>query len=748
MKKVILPLLSGVILNATAPTQESVTKLYVATFKRAPDNAGLNYWVNDSKLELEAIATSFFDQPETQTAYPSSASNGDFINVIYNNLFNRTPDSKGFDYWLVELDKGSIGKSFFILAVVNGALDNDEKILQNKTAVGLVFASKKESNIDDAKNIMQDIDENPKTVSEALEKYDMTSTTQTSQKDTIPQNNGALVVTQSVNAEWNEGFCRNVTVTNTSSQDVIWNITAKIEGDIYTLWNANYTQDANTKVLTAKGVDWNSVAKANGGSSEFGYCANKVSTNGVISQNDSTQTDIGTENGNSNTTKPTNSSNSNFNADYAKVLGLSLEFYEAQRSDGPFPKVSWRKPAGLSDGSDVGKDLSGGWFDAGDGVKFNLPMAYSATILNWGIISFPNGYNKAGQGDYAKEQVKYALDYLMATYNEGSDASSPSDDSIYYQVGDVTADHNFWGPPEDMTMNRPTYTCNSSLKCAEVAGEMASAFASGSIVFASTNSSYSATLLDKAKKIYNFAKTYQGNNGYTATQGAYSSHSGYNDELAWSAIWLYMATKDNTYLNDAKSFISKTNDATYWAMNWDDVTNGAKVLLYANTKDTQYKNSLDKHFNHWFNGVGYTSGGLAFLDKWGSLRYSANSSFLALTYAQTLPSTEQSNLINFAKGQINYMLGDNPRDSSYVIGYGKNYPINPHHRASHNSVTHNINSPTNNEFLLKGALVGGPKSKDDFNYKDDRMDYVANEVATDYNAGFTGVLAGLLSVIE
>ena len=52
--------------NATQPNNTSVAKLYVATFDRAPDSAGLDYWVNLSGLSLEEIATSFFDQPETK----------------------------------------------------------------------------------------------------------------------------------------------------------------------------------------------------------------------------------------------------------------------------------------------------------------------------------------------------------------------------------------------------------------------------------------------------------------------------------------------------------------------------------------------------------------------------------------------------------------------------------------------------------------------------------------------------------
>ena len=44
--------------------------------------------------------------------------------------------------------------------------------------------------------------------------------------------------------------------------------------------------------------------------------------------------------------------------------------------------------------------------------------------------------------------------------------------------------------------------------------------------------------------------------------------------------------------------------------------------------------------------------------------------------------------------------------------------------------------------ILYGALVGGPGSNDE--YTDTRTDYIANEVATDYNAGWQGALAALI----
>ena len=46
----------------------------------------------------------------------------------------------------------------------------------------------------------------------------------------------------------------------------------------------------------------------------------------------------------------------------------------------------------MDDGCDVGHDLTGGWYDAGDFVKFNFPMAYSVTTLAWGMLSL--GFNQ------------------------------------------------------------------------------------------------------------------------------------------------------------------------------------------------------------------------------------------------------------------------------------------------------------------------------------------------------------------
>ncbi len=84
---------------------------------------------------------------------------------------------------------------------------------------------------------------------------------------------------------------------------------------------------------------------------------------------------------------------------FAEVLQKSLTFYDAQRS-GRLPddfRVRWRADSGLTDGSDVGRDLTGGFYDAGDHVKFGLPMAFSLTMLAWGGVEFADAYVETEQ---------------------------------------------------------------------------------------------------------------------------------------------------------------------------------------------------------------------------------------------------------------------------------------------------------------------------------------------------------------
>ncbi len=138
-KKILLSLLLlTAVLNAAAPTQEEIAKLYVATYNRAPDAGGLQYWV-DTGLTLKEIAKFFFDSSETQETYSLSSTTTDFVEAVYRNLFNREPDPDGLAYWVGVIDEGIITRSVFILYAIDTDDDYDASILNNKTEVSLAY---------------------------------------------------------------------------------------------------------------------------------------------------------------------------------------------------------------------------------------------------------------------------------------------------------------------------------------------------------------------------------------------------------------------------------------------------------------------------------------------------------------------------------------------------------------------------------------------------------------------------------
>jgi endoglucanase len=435
---------------------------------------------------------------------------------------------------------------------------------------------------------------------------------------------------------------------------------------------------------------------------------------------------------------------------YGEALQKSIWFYDAQRSGdlGADNRVSWRGDSALTDGRDVGLDLSGGFYDAGDHVKFGLPFSASMTMLAWGALEEPAAYQRSGQLAPLKANLRWGMDWLIKAH--------PQPQVLYGQVGNGNADHQWWGPAEVMPMARPSYKIDASCPGSDLAGESAAAMAASSLVFAD-DPAYASTLLTHAKQLYTFADQRRGKYSDCITDAAnfYRSWSGYVDELVWGAIWLYRATGDPAYLAKAEAEYAnlaneqQTNTKSYrWTIAWDDKSYGAYVLLAELTGKDEYFTDANRWLDYWttgYNGqrVRYSPGGQAHLDTWGSLRYAANTAFVALVHSENVTDAERkARYHDFGVRQINYTLGQNPRNASYLVGFGQNPPRNPHHRTAHGSWTDNIQQPAQSRHVLYGALVGGPGQPND-SYVDDRQDYVANEVALDYNAAYTGALAKL-----
>lgn len=439
---------------------------------------------------------------------------------------------------------------------------------------------------------------------------------------------------------------------------------------------------------------------------------------------------------------------------YHEALQKAITFYYAQRS-GDLPEqypLNWRSDCydelelmqQRNGQYEVDPAIINRYMDAGDTSTFVLPISSAMTIMAWGGIEFGDGFAASGQMDKLLEALRWHADWCVAAH--------PEPNVFCGQIGDGAPSHIAWGPVEPDTPQPEdgyyyplewVWWLNADNPGSEPAAESAAFLAAASILFQEEDPKYAATLLQHAREIYNFANTYRGT--YTDSipeiENYYDSWTGYFDELAWSAAWLYRATGEQAYLSQAEAHFDQANEDPNWSHSWDGKTNGAACLLAGLTGKQEYKNYMEDHLGHWLPGgsVAYTPGGLAWLSEWGSLRYAANTAFIAFVYADTVGDPD-GRFQAFGEQQINYMLGDNPRNSSYVCGFGNNPPLKPHHRSAHGSWNNWIDDPDPNRNELWGALVGGPASPDDFDFADVRGDYVRNEVTCDYNAGFVAAL--------
>ncbi|MEN9870721.1 MAG: hypothetical protein RLZZ171_1709, partial [Cyanobacteriota bacterium] len=163
---------------------------------------------------------------------------------------------------------------------------------------------------------------------------------------------------------------------------------------------------------------------------------------------------------------------------YGEALQKSILFYEAQQT-GKLPewnRFPWRGDSTPKDGMDVGLDLSGGWVDAGDNVKFNFPLAFSVVNLAWGGIEYYDAYQASGQLEHLSQNIKWATDYLLSSFAN----DNPGSYVLYGQVGNGELDHNWWGPLEVVhyEMERPAYKIDTTCPGTDLAAETSAALAS------------------------------------------------------------------------------------------------------------------------------------------------------------------------------------------------------------------------------------------------------------------------------
>ncbi len=413
------------------------------------------------------------------------------------------------------------------------------------------------------------------------------------------------------------------------------------------------------------------------------------------------------------------------NDNYAKLLQYSLYFYDANMCGTDVNSkcgMTWRSNCHTND------EVPGGFHDAGDHAMFGLPQGYTASTLGWAYYEFPDAFQETGQADH----LKVITDYFCDFFKRSTKLSGGTVSNFLYQKGDGNADHSYWGPPEMQGGGRKMYWTSNS--ASDIAAEYSAALAANYVNFGNKED------LTYAEALYKFSKQYNSvaSDGPT---GFYNSN-GCADEQAWAAGWLYLATNNQSYLNDLRGSLPKVG----WVHGWNDAHLGANCLYGEITGD-------------WSGANGYISGkaqgsNYMFLDKWGSARINCSMQMTSLIATKH----QAGNYKDWAKGQMNYILGSNPENTCFVTEFASNSAKNAHHRGASGYTSYeqfNMNGwdPNgdhmnpycqfgSNAHPLVGALVGGPCDAGG-TYHDNMADYICNEVAIDYNAGLVGAAAGL-----
>ncbi|MBR3267795.1 MAG: glycoside hydrolase family 9 protein [Oscillospiraceae bacterium] len=481
---------------------------------------------------------------------------------------------------------------------------------------------------------------------------------------------------------------------------------------------------------------------------------------------------------------------------YAKLLQYSLYFYDANMCGTDVTgksRLSWRGNCHVYDAKvpmqTIGDDLSGtnlpasylteyagildpdgdgyidvagGYHDAGDHVKFGVPETYAGSVVSWGYYEFRDAYEAIGEAAHTETIIRHFCDYFMkCTFRDKNGDVI----AFCHQVGSGAEDHKYWQSPEIDAMSRPAFFVTAEKPATDVVSEAAACLAINCCNFRDSDPDYAEKCLDYAKALYSFAAGSQkavllGEDG---PENFYESKK-WEDDFCFAGGWLYLITKDHSYLDQCLKYDDYYAPPGY-VLCWNDMWNGVSII-FGRIQDEypdiceetrvaigrgEYE-KLDfwemeaKALNTYASGTKDTEAGYYFVDPWGSARYNTAAQFCALVYDKYKngkdvydPSQPDYHFSQWALGQMEYLLGDNPIGRCYVVGYSENSVKFPHHRAASGLTM--ANDTAEHKHVLWGALVGGP-SKDD-THNDITNDWVDNEVTIDYNAAFVGAAAGM-----
>ncbi len=396
-----------------------------------------------------------------------------------------------------------------------------------------------------------------------------------------------------------------------------------------------------------------------------------------------------------------------------------------------------------------GKLLDGGWYDAGDYVKFGMNLGYTVYCLLKGYDFFPGGYSDDYKFDHSSgankipdilDEVKFATDYLCKAVIDSN--------TIVLDVGNANNDHNLpitqrADDPTGRSGDREIFLCTG----ADIPLTYAACLALMSTLYHKYDSTYSKLCLTKAKAAFAFGKKKVEaggeNNLYCKPQGDFYVYAtddngvymnrDITERMIAAGIELYRATKngDPIYKLWAKK---GTSGGGFNCIGFEIIGPLASVEVWRQGLSI---------------GAGGLSGNIGFLKNhiqkagvfkdvfqnngWGTAADVGTAAFeFGLAYVISADQADREDFVNLCKTHVNWVTGTNSKSQSFVCGVGVNkQPTSIHYRSS-------ATKP------IPGAVVAGPDPAG--TWLDDGTKYQFTEVAINYNAGLVGAVGFLRAI--
>ncbi len=390
-------------------------------------------------------------------------------------------------------------------------------------------------------------------------------------------------------------------------------------------------------------------------------------------------------------------------------------------------------PAGATSGAESGGtaaaelkktagpvDVSGGWFDAGDYLKFTHTASYA-------VAEMLTAVRDTSPVPGLPAEAAHGLDWLDRMWDGSSD-------TLYAQVGlgsgadGTRGDHDVWRLPEqDDTLSvrpgdddylvkyRPVFRANEPGEpiSPNLAGRVAASFALAAQTEAEDDPDAAADWLDKAAAVYAQADTHPAGRLVTTVPGSFYREDAWQDDLEWAATELARAAGE---LGDERQ--SRWQDeAVGWAraylrsdtrstLGLADVSALAHAdLLASDGLDddvaTALKADLVRQLEQGEKRAGQDPfrAGVA-LTEFDAVPHAFGLVATAGLYAR---ATGDHRYDAFAARQRGWALGANAWGTSFVIGAGTVYPHCPQHQVANLAM-----SRTGRGDILRGAVVNGP----------------------------------------